>query len=69
MKTKAEQVDIIKSILGKKESDEYIFRFGEYNGKPISEVPVYYLNWVVKNVSSGMAASQAEIELDKRKRQ
>ena len=32
--------------------NEYIVDFGQYNGKPITDVPVDYLNWCVKNIKN-----------------
>ena len=32
--------------------NEYIVDFGQYNGKPITDVPIDYLNWCVKNIKN-----------------
>lgn len=32
--------------------NEYIVDFGQYNGKPITDIPIDYLNWGVKNIKN-----------------
>jgi uncharacterized protein (DUF3820 family) len=42
------------------------FHFGRHKGKPLSDVPEDYLDWVVQNHGDSRAVSAAQKELDRR---
>lgn len=45
---------------------EQIFHIGKYKGKPISDVPLSYLEWVVKTFTHEATVQAAVSELDRR---
>ena len=46
--------------------NERIFHFGKYKGRPITEVPSEYLNWVIITHCDKRAVNAARFELDLR---
>lgn len=60
------QLKAIGNIMGTKKSG-YIIRFGNHKGDDISDVPLHYLKWCIKNLENNGFVKEAEKEVERRK--
>lgn len=69
MKTLQDQLKAINETLGdvKVRSAGYVMPFGKHKGKDLSDIPLFYITWVITNIiDDNELINQCELEIERR---
>ena len=65
-KSQSEQVDSIKNIM-KAGSSGFVMPFGKHKGKDLSDIPLFYVRWLILNVfDDDVLVEECEKEIERR---